>query len=45
MFVGIDVAKAELVVSILPSAERFTVATTSVASGRSSSGFALLYQC
>lgn len=26
MFVGIDVAKAELVVSILPSAERFTVA-------------------
>jgi transposase len=25
MFVGIDVAKAELVVSILPSAERFTV--------------------
>ena len=26
MFVGIDVAKAELVVSMLPSAERFTVA-------------------
>jgi transposase len=26
MFVGIDVAKAELVVSILPSTERFTVA-------------------
>jgi len=26
MFVGIDVAKAELVVSILPAAERFTVA-------------------
>ena len=26
MFVGIDVAKAELVVSIVPSAERFTVA-------------------
>jgi transposase len=26
MFVGIDVAKAELVVSLLPSAERFTVA-------------------
>jgi transposase len=26
MFVGIDVAKAELVVSVLPSAERFTVA-------------------
>ena len=26
MFVGIDVAKAELVVSILPSAERFSVA-------------------
>ena len=26
MFVGIDVAKAELVVSILPTAERFTVA-------------------
>jgi transposase len=26
MFVGIDVAKAELVVSILPGAERFTVA-------------------
>ena len=26
MFVGIDVAKAERVVSILPSAERFTVA-------------------
>jgi transposase len=26
MFIGIDVAKAELVVSILPSAERFTVA-------------------
>ena len=26
MFVGIDVAKAELVISILPSAERFTVA-------------------
>jgi len=26
MFVGIDVAKAELVVSILPSVERFTVA-------------------
>ena len=25
MFVGIDVAKAELVVSLLPSAERFTV--------------------
>ena len=25
MFVGIDVAKAELVISILPSAERFTV--------------------
>jgi transposase len=25
MFVGIDVAKAELVVSIVPSAERFTV--------------------
>jgi hypothetical protein len=26
MFIGIDVAKAGLVVSILPSAERFTVA-------------------
>jgi transposase len=26
MFVGIDVAKAELVISVLPSAERFTVA-------------------
>jgi hypothetical protein len=26
MFVGIDVAKAELVVSLVPSAERFTVA-------------------
>jgi transposase len=26
MFVGIDVAKAELVVSLLPSAERFSVA-------------------
>jgi hypothetical protein len=26
MFVGIDVAKAELVVSVLPTAERFTVA-------------------
>ena len=25
MFVGIDVAKAELVISILPAAERFTV--------------------
>jgi transposase len=28
MFVGIDVAKAELVVSILPTAERFTVENT-----------------
>ena len=26
MFVGIDVAKAELVVSVLPTMERFTVA-------------------
>jgi hypothetical protein len=26
LFVGIDVANAELMVSILPSAERFTVA-------------------
>jgi len=26
MFVGIDVAKAELVVSVLPNRERFTVA-------------------
>lgn len=26
MFVGIDVAKAELVVSVLPNLERFTVA-------------------
>ena len=26
MFVGIDVAKAELVICVLPSAERFTVA-------------------
>ena len=26
MFVGIDVAKAELVISIVPSVERFTVA-------------------
>ena len=25
MFVGIDVAKAELVISILPGVERFTV--------------------
>ena len=44
MFIGINVAKIELVVSILPSGERFAVANSNAAYGRSSNGSARSHQ-